>query len=310
MKYFTFSIIFLFSILSYGQIDSTNFKKIVKTSGPFYISNNQDSIEVYFKTDNIEYSKELKYDWIGTDVSFSINNKNGKELFRRNFPIMKGDGCIGLSAEQLIFPYLGKFLFVNYTFLPSCGGCGYDGQVFGINSLGYIVAMTGIIHIDNEKPYSLENIKPIWAYLEQAQGVVKTGKCHECKPYIEAITHTGLCGLNVDNYYEISMEGIFNEKNNGKYPFFKEQVKLDDNILLRFKPEKDNSIKDTLSFYSSPHKCQVKPQMKIIRGSSILRFIDLQSNDEGLWLMIRIDGIEGYVNLREEYNKFGFQPCD
>jgi hypothetical protein len=41
-----------------------------------------------------------------------------------------------------------------------------------------------------------------------------------------------------------------------------------------------------------------------------LRFIDLQSNDEGLWLRIRIDGIEGYVNLREEYNKFGFQPCD
>jgi hypothetical protein len=69
----------------------------------------------------------------------------------------------------------------------------------------------------------------------------------------------------VDNYYEISKEGIFNEKINGSYPLFKEQIKVDDNILLRFKPENDNRIKDTLSLFSSPHKFQVKPQMKIIK---------------------------------------------
>ncbi len=305
------SIFFItFSLFSFGQLDKSQIKRSTKTLGSYYITNKQDSLEVYFNVDKIIYSKELKYNWEDCDVSFSISDKNRKELYRRNFPSYNGDGSNIITAELLKFSDLGNFLFVTYNSIPSCGGCGYEGQVFGMNSLGYIVPITGIIHIDYGEEKSVNNLNPIWAYLQQDKGLVTEGKCKECKPYIEVITHTGYCGLNTVEYYNVSLEGIFLENKDATYPFFNQQISLDDKISDRFMPNKSNSIIDTLSFYSSPHKCKENPQLKFIKGSSIIRFLDLKINDEGFWLRMRINGYEGFVNIDDEYKKFGFEPCE
>ena len=188
MKYFILVIFLLFPLSSHGQIDNSKYKITSKTVGPFYITTNNDSLEVYFKTDKITYSKELKYDWEESDISFAITDKKNKELYRRNFPSYKGAGSDKFTAEQFTFPYIGKVLLVNFESYPSCGSCGYKGQIFGINSLGYLVPITGTIQMDNGGEKSIDKLKPLWAILQQDKGVVTIGKVKDSKPYIQVIT--------------------------------------------------------------------------------------------------------------------------
>lgn len=310
MRNITLIVSLIYTLFSYGQIDKSQMTIVTITKGPFYITTNKDSLEVYFNIDRLKYSMESRVNWKECDVSFSITDKNRREIYRRNFPSYNGDGSNIISVEQLVLPDIGMTLLVNYESVPSSGGAGYDGQVFGINSLGYFVPITGIIHMDNGSLTSVENLNPLWAKLQQDIGVVRLGKCENCEPYIKVITHTGFCGLSIVEYYYIRKEGIFLENTDATFPFFKKQIEVSNEILLRFKQTESTAIRDTFMFYSSPNKFETKPRNKVVKGNSIVGFIDLTINDSGFWLRMRIDGYEGYVHLDEEYQKFGFQPCE
>lgn len=247
--------------------------------------------------------------WNETDISITIKDTKGLVLYKKNYPGDQ-DGELDISADTISLSGIGIALLVTYSSLPTCGSCGDDMQLFGMNSLGYIVPITGVIRVyDKISDNSYFNVKWVKSRDDLTSGIPSLNHqdCNQCEPYLELVDITGFCGFNTLAYLLVEKDGISQDVYSRQIESNKIPLKVGDENYYTLKEILDNED-STIKLYS---KSDTLSQVKIIqlkKGMTIKFFEGLRKDNE-LWIHLRIAGYEGYIIWNDVW-KLGFPPCD
>jgi hypothetical protein len=274
-----------------------------RSLGNYIISSKKSSQKINIKVERVYFKKDIQHGWNESDVSIIISDSKGSVLHKKNYPGDQ-DGQLDISADSISFRGIGKMLLIHYSSLPSCGGCGEDVQIFGLNSLGYLVPYTGVIRVYGDiLPNSFFNLK--WA--ESSDDLITEGShsdfnnCKNCKPYIECIRPTGYGDLISFGYYPLEPEGTLEDGFSHDVKLNKIPLQVGDSNYFTIDQITDEDGNDMIQLYSEPDNSS-KTQTFQLKKGMIVKFF------EGLdykWIHLRLSGYEGYLEWNEIW-KLGF----
>jgi len=281
-----------------------------RSLGNYGITSKNRTQHVNINVERAIFKKNGQYGWNETDVSMIISNPKGSILYRKNYP---GDqeGQLNISVDTIFLNGIGNELLVHYTFYPSCGSCGEDVQVFGFNSLGYLVPFTGVIRVlDKFSNNSYFNIKWVKSRNDLTSPLTSydSKNCDHCESYLECLHFTGDCGFNTLEYFTIQKEGVLQDFSKGEVKSNIIPIKVGDSEYYTIDQVFAEDNNDIVKLYSEPNTAIKAKTMQLKKGMIIRFFEGLESN-ENSWVHLRITGYEGYI-LWEDVWKLGFPPCD
>ncbi|HEY4785046.1 MAG TPA: hypothetical protein VIH57_03310 [Bacteroidales bacterium] len=276
--------------------------------GDFNIGTNKIR-KINVTIDRAIFKKSQDHGWNETDVSITIKDTNGSILYKKNYPGNQ-DGELDISANTISLNGIGIVLLVTYTIYPSCGTCGEDVQIFGFNSLGYLVPYTGVIRVlDKISDDSYFNIKWVKSGDDLTSGVpaLNYTDCIQCKPYLEFMHFTGSCGFNTLGYVPVEREGILQDQYSHEVVSDKIPLHVGDANYSTINEISEEDGNDVINLYTKTDTLSPVKIMQLKKGMTIKFFEGLRYNNNS-WIHLRIAGYEGYI-IWDDVWKLGFPPC-
>lgn len=312
MKTFRFSLSFLliFALHSYSQQTEQNTGSLKssqatllpkhnlndsitftsQTKGPFLIGNDEP-VRVYVTIIRVHFPESMAHNMPESDVSYEISDSLGTIFLRRNFPAT-GECEMSFDFTQEDIPTIGKVLNCTREVLPSAPQSGVDSQLLGLDDLGQIVSLTGVI--------SSETFKIV--YLNPSQGTTPTDPFKAfSEPFVEGEFWTG--NFTAVNYYYINPTGVpYDAAETLPYGFEKTPVRIDPDQAQNDRAlNKDQA--PTIFLFTKPDRNSKDFKKVLVKVKSSIQFLDAVYGS-GWWLHIIIDDQEGYVQP-DELNKLG-----
>jgi len=268
--------------------DSVTF--ISRTEGPFLIGNSK-RIRVFISITRVHFPKSIAPNWPESDVSYTIVDSTGAILLRRNFPA-NGEWDMSFDFTQEDIPSIGSVVNCGREVVPSAPGSGADYQLFGLNSIGQIVSLTGVI--------SSETFKIV--FLNPSQGTTPISPNDALsRPFIESEIWTGNFTALV--YHSIYPDGVtFDDAGQSTFGFEKIPVRINDDET-RQNRERNKDKAPIISLFDSPDRNSTNFKNISVDAGSSIQFLNAVRRD-GWWLHVVIDTREGYVRS-EDFDAIG-----
>lgn len=274
--------------VAHQPTDSTHFRTV--RYGPFsLLDHSRDTVRVFVEIGRVHLdTAQFGRSWSESDYSTTFLDQLGNVLSRTVDRYDYGEGSTTIRPIQLVVPKVGPLVLLMSQTVPSAPPMCTDGQLFGLDQFDHLVPFSANITACGGMQAS--TFRPVLIHVGLHN---ETDSEYATDEHGEPAIETDDC---MPNFTIFHLHPVW-WRHSSPPTFYqtKYRVLVDSSAAAYSRMRYRQHATDTVvALYPKPTKSGPRPSTIYLRPTSSLKFIDAV-NQQGWWLHVTVDGLEGYV---------------